>query len=242
VSVGRRVRLVVGLVVVLVLAAYLTMVLNARNGRVEGTSASLAAESYPVGTDYSGTVTQQLVKVGDTVTVGQPLFEVQSATLARDLQQGLLDPRRVPYQIKDGGTLVIQATDAGRVESVGYAVGSFVPANSQLGTIQRAGSLYIEAEFVLTAPDYARLPPNATVDVVLPNNDRVSAQAGRVQVRTENGEARTVVDAYSPDLTAATADGLFAVGAPVQATLELRNDGPVTSVTSWLTELTGIRP
>jgi multidrug resistance efflux pump len=242
VTVARRLRLTLGIVVVLLVAAYLTMLLNARKGEVEGRSAALAAQNYPVGTDYSGTVSAQLVQVGDEVQVGQPLFELQSATLVRDLAQGLIDPARVPYKIKNGGTMVITATDQGRVEGIRYAVGSFVPANSELATVQRAGSLYVEAEFVLTAPDYARLPPNATVDVLLPNNQTVRAQAGRVRVSTEDGEARTVVQAFSPELGAATADGLFAVGAPVQATLHLRNDGVVTDVTNWVTDHTGFAP
>jgi len=241
-TVVRRFRLALGILVVLLVAAYLTMLLNARNGRVEGRSASLAAENYPVGTDYSGTVSAQLVQVGDEVAVGQPMFELQSATLVRDLSQGLIDPAQVPYRIKDGNTMVVTATDQGRVEGVSYAVGSFVPANSELATVQRAGSLFVEAEFVLTAPDYARLPPNATIDVLLPNNETVRAQAGRVRVSTENGEARTVVQAFSPELGDATADGLFAVGSPVEATLHLRNDGLVSDVTAWVTETTGITP
>jgi multidrug resistance efflux pump len=241
-TVARRFRLALGIVVVLVLAAYLTMLLNARKGEVEGRSASLAAENYPVGTDYSGTVSAQLVQVGDEVQVGQPMFELQSATLVRDIAQGLVDPTKVPYQIKDGSTMVVTATDQGRVEGVSYSVGSFVPANSELATVQRAGSLYVEAEFVLTAPDYARLPPNARIDVLLPNNETVRAQAGRVRVSTENGEARTVVQAFSPELGDATSDGLFAVGSPVQATLHLRNDGVVTEATEWVTDLTGFAP
>ncbi|MEQ3554133.1 hypothetical protein WIS52_27005 [Pseudonocardia nematodicida] len=241
-SPARRLRLGLGIAAVLLLVAYLTITLNARNGQVESRSAALGAENYPVGTDYSGTVTEQLVQVGDEVSAGQPMFEVQSATLARDLEQGLLDPARVPYPIKDGSILVITATDDGRVDSVGYAVGSFAAANSELATVQRAGSLFVESEFVLTAPDYARLPPNATVGVVLPNNETITAQAGRVQVSTENGEARTVVQAFSPELADATVDGLFAVGTPVQATLYLRNDGVVTSATEWLTSITGFAP
>jgi pyruvate/2-oxoglutarate dehydrogenase complex dihydrolipoamide acyltransferase (E2) component len=53
--------------------------LNNTNGIVAGKSASLVAEDYPVGTDYSGTITEQYVHTGDQVTAGQPLFEVQSS-------------------------------------------------------------------------------------------------------------------------------------------------------------------
>lgn len=229
-----RIRLGVGLIVVLAVAAGLTMLLNARNGMVDGRSAALAAESFPVGTDYSGTVTEQLVQLGDTVTAGQPLFELESGALQRDLAQGLVDPTAVPYRIRDDGTLVLVATDAGRVDSLVYAVGSFVPANSVIATVQRAGSLYIEAEFLLTPQDYGRLAPDAVLDVVLPSNQQVVATVSRVQVETVDGTARTRVVAYSPDLAAATADGLFAVGTPVSATLHLRNDGPVTDATEFV--------
>lgn len=234
-----RVRLAVGLVVVVVVAAALTMLLNDRNGRVEGRSASLAAESFPVGTDYSGTVTAQLVQLGDTVVAGQPMFELESGALQRDLAQGLLERGAVPYEIRDDGVLVLVATDAGRVDSLTYAVGSFVPANSVIATVQRAGSLFVEAEFLLTPQDYGRLAPDAVLDVVLPSNQRVGATVGRVQVETVDGTARTRVVAYSPDLAAATADGLFAVGTPVSATLYLRNDGPVTDATEFLSGLVG---
>lgn len=234
-----RIRLVAGVVVIAAVVAALTMLVNARNGRVEGRSAALAAESYPVGTDYSGTVTAQLVQVGDEVAVDQPMFELQSATLARDIAQGLVDTATVPYEVRDGGTLVLTATDEGRVEAVDYAVGAFVPANSEMATVQRAGSLYIEAEFVLTPRDYARLPPDATLDVVLPSNETVAARVGRIQVRTEDGQALTQVTAFSTELAGATADGLFAVGTPVTATLYLRNDGLVTAATEWVTETFG---
>ncbi len=41
------------------------------------------------------------------------------------------------------------------------------------------------------------------------------------------------VKAYSPDLANGT--GLFAVGTPVQATLHLTNDGPITDITTTVT-------
>lgn len=57
---------------------------------------------------------------------------------------------------------------------------------------------------------------------------------------TVDGTAHTRVVAYSPDLAAATADGLFAVGTPVSATLYLRNDGPVTDATAYLLDVLGL--
>ena len=158
-----------------VLAAGLTMIVNTNNGKVAGKSASLVAEDYPVGTDYSGTITEQYVHVGDQVAAGQPLFEVQSAALQRDLAQGLVNKDNLTHEVKNDNTLVITATNAGQVDTVAYAKGAFVPANSTIATVQQAGSMYVEADFLLTAKDYSRVPAQATLDITLPNNQEITA-------------------------------------------------------------------
>ncbi len=217
----------------IVLAAGLTMIVNDNSGKIDGKSASLVAEEYPVGTDYSGTITQQFVQVGDEVKAGQPLFEVQSAGLERDLAQGLVTPENLTHEVKNDNTLVITATNAGQVDDIAYANGAFVPSNSTIATIQEAGTMYVEADFLLSAKDYARIPKNANVDITLPNNQQIEAKVSQINVSTENGEARTVVKAHSDQLANGT--GLFAVGTPVQATLHLKNDGVVTDVTNTVT-------
>jgi multidrug efflux pump subunit AcrA (membrane-fusion protein) len=234
----KRIGLALGLLSVVVLAAGLTMIVNSNSGKVAGKSASLMAEDYPVGTDYSGTITEQFVKVGDQVTAGQPLFEVQSAALERDLAQGLVNKDNLTHEVRGDNTLVITATNAGQVQDVAFADGAFVPANTTIATVQEAGTMYVEADFLLSAKDYSRVPAQATLDIILPNNQKISAQVGQIQVRTENGEARTLIRAYSDELANGT--GLFAVGTPVQATLHLTNDGIVTDLTDTVTGWFGI--
>lgn len=229
----KRIGLALGLLSVLLLTTGLTMVVNANAGEVGSKSASLAAEHYPVGTDYSGTVTAQYVRVGDHVEAGQPMFEVESATLQRDLSQGLVNKGNLSHEIKDGNTLVITATNAGQVQEINYAQGAFVPANSTIATVQEAGTMYLEADFLLSAKDFTRIPSGATVDVVLPNNQQIAATVQQLQVRTDDGQARTTIRAYSDELANGT--GLFTVGTPVQATLHLTNDGVVTDVTKTVT-------
>jgi len=229
----KRIGLALGLLSVLALAAGLTMIVNYNSGKVDSKSASLAAEDYPVGTDYSGTITAQHVHIGDNVEAGQPLFEVESATLQRDLSQGLVNKDNLTHEVKDDTTLIITATNSGQVDEINYAQGAFVPANSTIATVQEAGTMYVEADFLLSAKDYSRIPSGATVDVVLPNNQEITATVARLQVRTENGEARTLIRAHSDELANGT--GLFAVGTPVQATLHLSNDGVVTDMTKTVT-------
>ena len=229
----KRIGLAIGLLFVVVLAAGLTMIVNYNSGQVDGKSASLVAEDYPVGTDYSGTITKQYVHVGDQVAAGQPLFEVQSAALERDLAQGLVTPENLTHAVKNNNTLVITATNAGQVDDIAYASGAFVPSNSTIAKIQQAGSMYVEADFLLSAKDYARIPKDAIIDITLPNNQNIQAKVSQINVSTENGEARTIVKARSDQLANGT--GLFAVGTPVQATLHLTNGGVVTDVTNTVT-------
>lgn len=235
----KRIGLALGLLSVVVLAAGLTMIVNSNSGKVAGKSASLMAEDYPVGTDYSGTITEQYVKVGDEVAAGQPLFEVQSATLERDLAQGLVNKDNLTYEVKNDNTLVITATNAGQVQDIAYADGAFVPANSTIATVQEAGTMYVAADFLLSAKDYARIPAQAELQIVLPNNQQITAAVSEIKVSTENGEARTIIKAYSDELANGT--GLFAVGTPVESTLILTNDGIVTDVTNTVTGWFGVQ-
>ena len=220
----KRIGLFLGLLFVLALAAGLTMYVNHNNGQVAGQSASLAAQDYPVGTDYSGTITEQYVQVGDQVKAGQPLFELQSPTLARDLAQGLVTKDSLTHELKGTDTLVITATNAGQVDSVAYTSGAFVPANSTIATVQQAGTMYVDRRLPALGQGLRPDSGQGHLSVVLPNNQKITATVGQIQVRTENGEARTTVRAYSPALANGT--GLFAVGTPVQATLSLEERRP----------------
>jgi multidrug efflux pump subunit AcrA (membrane-fusion protein) len=234
----KRFGLFGGLIFVIVLAVGLTMYVNHNNGQVAGQSASLAAQDYPVGTDYSGTITKQYVDVGDEVKAGQPLFDLQSPTLVRDLAQKLITEQSVNHTIKNGDTIVITAANDGQVDSIAFTEGAFVAANSTIATVQQAGTMYVEADFQLSAKDYARIPPNASMSIVLPNDEAITLKVGQIQVRTDNGVARTEVRAYSKEL--ASRSGLFAVGTPVQSTLYLKNDGFITDATNKVTGLLGL--
>ncbi len=179
----KRIGLIVGLIFVLALSAGLTMYVNNNNGKITGMSASLMATDYPVGTDYSGTITKQYVKVGDAVKPGQPLFEIESPILARDLAQGLVTKDSLSHELKGNNTLVITATNSGQVDSVAFTAGAFVPANSTIATVQQVGTMYVSADFVLTAKDYARLPTNATMDVLLPTTPPSSPRSASSRSR-----------------------------------------------------------
>jgi multidrug resistance efflux pump len=82
---ASRIRLLVGTLVVLVLAAVATYNLNESKGVAASDSAQILAKTYEVGTPYAGLVVDQMVDVGDAVTKGQPLFVIESASLQYDI-------------------------------------------------------------------------------------------------------------------------------------------------------------
>ena len=226
-SAGARLRLALGVLLVLSLVAGATYHLNQTQGRVVSTSAQILGREVVVGAPYGGVVLSRAVDVGAQVHQGDELFVLDAPALALALASGRND---VPATTKVDaqGHLVIDAAADGTVTSVTAEVGSSVQAGAELARVQRTNSLYVEAQFTLTPKQYARVPEHAQVHVQLPDGTSVTGTAEDLRTTTVDGTARTVATATSPQLFGG--GGLLAAGAPVVAALQLRNDGWVTRV------------
>ncbi|WP_158270260.1 HlyD family efflux transporter periplasmic adaptor subunit [Mycetocola zhujimingii] len=229
-----RLRLISGLVVVLGIVAVLTLVFTQRQSQVASDSASIEAERFPIGIDYGGTVVERLVDEGDLVAQGDPLFVVLSTSLQADLADGLLKPETIAYAVTADGTITLTAAVAGTVRDVTTERGSFVQAGQVLATVDRAGSLFVTAEYELTSRDYGRIENGAEVTLLLPDDQRIAGTVTSVQVSTSEGIAQTVVLVHSDELSDGGHNGLMARGTPVTATLQLRNDGVLAGVSDGL--------
>ena len=227
---ASRLHLLMGMLIVLVVAALATYHLNETRGRAPSDTAQILAEQYAVGSPYAGLVADHLVEVGDDVAVGDPMFVIDSAGLAYDLAHGLLTDPPEFTELDAEGRLVILASGDGRVTDLTAERGTFVPTATTLATVQRAGTLYVQGEYTLTAKEYARLTDGAPVSIVLPNEQTLAGQVDRVEVTTTDGRAQAVVRVTSEELLEATDNGLVAAGTPVVAQIALRNDGVVTTV------------
>ena len=226
----NRLKLGVGLLGVLALVTVLTLVFTQRQSRVTSDTASIQAERFPVGIDYGGTVIDRVVNDGDLVQAGDALFVVLSTTLQADLAEGLLKPETIAYSVTSDGAITLTASVAGTVRDVTTERGSFVQAGQVLATIDRADSLHVTAEFQLTSRDYGRIESGAEVDILLPDQQRISGTATSVTVTTTDGSAITSVVVASTDLRDGGHSGLMSRGTPVTATLQLRNDGVLAGV------------
>jgi multidrug resistance efflux pump len=225
---ANRFRLFLGFIVVVGIVVGATLVLSVRETEVASSSASVKAVSYSIGSDYAGTVVAEKVKAGDTVRKGEPLLTIQSASLATAaLTKGGV-PASEAYTVAPGGILTLTATEPGVVASMGAHVGGFVSAGSQLATIDRAGSLYVLAQFHIDPYDFSRIQKGARVDLVLPNQQQLTGTVSQINVTTTTaGAARVRVQVHSSALVLGKDNGLITPGTPVDATLRLRDDGPL---------------
>ncbi len=197
----NRLRLFGGLVVVLVIVAACTLVFNQRQSAVASTSAAIAAQEYAVGTDYGGTVTEEYVEEGDSVTKGAKLLQVQSLQLAQDIRKGVVgaDTQTSAYDIGEDGLITFKAEVSGTVAKVDVKTGGYVQAGSELGTIHKEDSLFVTSTFTVTARDYGRIRNGAQVDLRLPDDRTVRGTVQSVSVETsDDGRAKTTVDVQSP--------------------------------------------
>jgi len=226
---GNRLRLTAGLVVVLALVLVCTVVFNQRQNSALSDSATIIAQHYPVGTDYGGLVVRQFAQAGDEVSEGDPLFEIRSFQLQRDIASGYVVDPALATSGKDG-TNTITATVDGTLSDVTVVQGGFAQAGSVMARIDRAGSMSIEAEFVLTPRDYARIARGAQAEILLPNQDMVDGTVTGIDVATVDGKAASTVIIDSEALGEGTAAGLFQPGTPVSVTLRLRDDGPLAGL------------
>jgi len=231
---ANRFKMFVGLIVVVGIVAVLTLVFNQRQAQVMSASASIQAAEYPVGSDYGGTVLDRLVDEGDQVSAGQALFTLQSPTLMADLAEGLVTADNVAYSVAEDGILTLTASVDGILTDISTERGSFVQAGQVLAVIDKTGSLFVSADFVLTAGDYARIEPGAAVDIVLPNQTRMAGTMETLDVQTADGQAQTTARVISPDLVDGGANGLIAPGTPVTATIALRDDGILAGASDGL--------
>jgi multidrug resistance efflux pump len=232
---SNRLRLVAGLLAVVLVCAALTLVMNRRLSQATSETATIRAESLGIGTDYAGTVTESLVDEGDEVTEGDPLFTVSSLTLQHDLAIGLVSADTKAYQVSEDGTITLVAPYDAVVTELSAREGAFVEAGSTIATLDRAGSLFVDAEVSLDPSDYARVRQGAPVTIVLPDQSEISGEVASVSVTNADDTAEATVEITSDALVDAGQDGaaqsgLLSPGTPVTASIELYDDGVLAGV------------
>jgi hypothetical protein len=214
----RFVSLLSGTVVILGLGAVGLVYTYGRAHTIDAVEATVETDVSTVGTPFAGHIQSLEVHAGDRVTAGQEIARVQSPSLEQSLETGFPE-EGLGYRIDGEDVIVFTATADGVVGSAEHAVGSFVTANTQIATIEVAGTTRIKAEVPMSAADFARLPAGSPMTAHLPDSTEVATEVYEVNFEeTGDGESNAVVRGRSPELVAA---GTFTNGAPVTAEVQL---------------------
>lgn len=229
---GNRFKLFFGLLFVTALVFGLTVLFAHRQLQIESNSASIVSGDYGVGSDYAGLVVAQHAQEGDKVEKGDPIFAIESLALRRDIELGAVSAPTV--DITADGVLTVRAGVSGTVSALEVREGAYAPAGALLAHIDREGSLTAQAEFILTPRDFGRIDQGATIEILLPDQRVMYGTLVDMNVETLDGVAHVTATIASPDLANANGDPLIKDGTPVQATIHLRDDGPLAGVTESL--------
>ena len=221
---ANRARMLFGVLVIIAVVAALTIVFSQRKGETTSSSASVEALSYPVGTDYAGSVVEQLVEQGDVVAAGDPIATIQSNSLLHELDNDATIASSEVYDVHDDGTLTLKSTVAGTVDKLLVLQGGYAAAGTTIAEISASEPLFVSAEFVLDPKDFARVYEGAAVRLELPNSESITGTVDSFEVETVEGQARAVVKVTSKKLVFGGSGGLIAPGTPIVAEMKLRND------------------
>ena len=223
---ANRVRLLGGLVISLAVIFVLVVVFNQRQHTIASTSATIIAPRAAVASNYGGTVVTSYVQVGQPVQVGDPLFRVNSIALQQDLARGVTIASSEGLRVEpETGTLLYLATTPGTMTEVNAQEGSYLTASEPLAIITGDTDRIVQAQFVLTPIQYGLIERGAAVTLRLPNDSSVNGRVASALVTTVNTAAVVTVRVTSDELNSGDLNLVATDGAPVQAVVQLRDEG-----------------
>lgn len=214
-----RLKFSAGILFVIALCAALFVYLDFSMSRVQSVDAQLRSDTYTVGIDYSGIVEKQYVDEGAYIKTGDPLFEIRSSTLADAIRNNEVAKSSLLYSVSDNGNVLVSAAANGRIQTIAYREGAFVPANSEVAVVNSENGLYISSTYTLSSPDYARINNTSKVAVTMPDNTRLEGSVYDISLETIDKQVVTTVKTrIDQDAVNKVA---FSVGTPVKSTLYL---------------------
>jgi multidrug resistance efflux pump len=201
-NVKARIKLFLGLILVLLMSGGLVVYLNYSEARVGSNGASLQYNSVAVGTEYNGLITKQDVDLNDNVVKGEPLFELKSDVLSQEIANNQIKPSSLSYKVDPtNDALIFTAQRSGVVTQLNYTQGSFVSAGKTIAMISNTSDATISANFYLSSQEYDRLSPATPAVIHFPGGAASTATIEGVTQFSQNGHTVTTVKVTLTNLT-----------------------------------------
>ncbi len=183
-------------------------------------SASLNLATYAVGTTYDGLVVGQYVNQGDSVRVGQKLYEIKSDKLASQLAAGTLKAADLSSSLSSNGDIILTAQHSGIISQVDALAGSFVTGGKTLAVITGMNGATVRSNFELSNREYDKISVNTPVRVLL-GAQSVQASITGITQESSNGHTITTITAALPSID--KTQTIYQTGAPVNTSIVLNN-------------------
>ncbi len=233
-----KVRLIIGILVVVVVVAILTLILAVSLSTSNSVKATLNAQARSIGTDYPGLVVKQNVEEGQSVKKDDVLFEIDSQQLKQSLSNGTVSASSLNFTLNPtNNNIELRANNSGVIDEIIFREGAYIPGSAVVATVFVVDTLFVEAHFQLSPPDYARINKNEPIELLFPDNTKKTATITSVNLESSEDEESvdTVIVAKIED--ADMDDFRFSVGTPVNATLHLEQDSLTQSMLNFVQRL-----
>ncbi len=217
----KRLKFVLYVIALAVVCFGLVVYENNTIASVGASSASLITPSYNVGSEYAGTIIHQYVNTGDSVKLGQKLFEIKSDQLTAALAGGQLKANNLNSMLAGDGGVILTAQHDGIISEIDFLEGSFVGAGKSVAVIKGLNGVSVRANFELSSPQYSKLLPSTPIQVRFAGQT-VDAKITGISQQSINGHTITIVTAGLPSLTASQT--IYSAGTPVTAHLILNTN------------------
>ncbi|AFV89489.1 MAG: HlyD family efflux transporter periplasmic adaptor subunit [Acidipropionibacterium acidipropionici] len=239
----NRLKLLIGIILVLAIGCSLILLFNQRQARVNSRQATVQAPVATVGAAYSGVVTALNVTNGKRVHKGDLLMTTVSQDLQQAVALGAHPTSNIAFDVNlKASTITYKAAADGYVSGLEANVGSFVPAGAQIASVVGDAARSVVGTFELDPTQYQRAEIGAPVQVLLPDNTRLPGTVTDIEVTTSAGSrTSTRISVACPDLADPRYQAMARLGSPVSAIVTLRDDGILAGPTdAWMTFLTKI--
>ncbi len=242
-TVLNRVKLIIGLILVIAISCGLILLFNQRQAQVDSRQAEVRAPVATVGMAYSGVVTSLNVANGKRVNKGDVLMVTASQDLRQAVALGARPTSNIAFDVDiQASTITYKAAIDGYISGLSAHVGSFLPAGGQIASVVGDGDRSVVGVFELDPTQYQRVEVGAPVKVMLPDNTMLSGTTTDVEVTTSAGARTTTKISIScPELGNPKYESMARLGSPVTAIVSLRDDGILAGPTdAFMTFLTKI--
>ncbi len=239
----NRLKLLIGLILVVAISCSLILLFNQRQSRISSRQATVQAPVATVGAAYSGVVTALDVTNGKRVHKGDVLMTTVSQDLQQAVALGAHPASNIAFNVDiKASTITYKAAADGYVSGLEANVGSFVPAGAEIASVVSDGDRSVIGTFELDPTQYQRIEKGAPVEVLLPDNTRLSGTTTDIEVTTSAGSRTTTrISVACPDLADPRYQAMARLGSPVSAIVTLRDDGILAGPTdAFITFLTKI--